>query len=981
MTQKVRAIAKIVGLAVLGWGVLLPADVSAQETSIAGVVTDSTGGVLPGVTVEASSPVLIEGSRVAVTDSQGVYRVVDLRPGTYRVTYTLPGFSRVLREGIQLTTGFTASVNVQLTVGALEETVTVTTVSPVVDVQSVVQRKVITQEILEALPIAKSMQSFVAIVPGLQVSAANRDVGGTTGDRPLGTTIHGGRPGDQHIYYNGLRSNNFNSAGTGGGGGYSIYFNPAAIAEINLETGQQTISSESGGVIISVIPKEGGNLFSGVFVVNGTNEDLQSSNLTNDLRARGVSTVPRISGIFDVNAGLGGPIVREKVWFYGAYRRWGSETFVGGDKFFSAAPLAWAPTPDSTRDAYDQNLASDFNGRLTSQISQNNKVSFAIDFQRRCLCYQGITGNVSPEATTFTRDRSHYWQGKWSHTATNRLLLQAGVSHNKMNWNGAPQPGVGPDVISVVELSTGQRYRATGLFNSRTQDEGFNSSTYNMNFTANYVTGSHSFFAGTNVLHARPTTDWHVNGDREYRFLNGQPFSIILRAMPKKEQNRMNDVAIYVADRWTIDRLTLNLGLRYTQFMGYVPEQIVPAGTFLPATTYPEIRDVVNWRDLTPRAGVAYDLRGDGKTALKVSVSKFLTGHAGDVVNRDNPQSTIADNATRSWFDLDNDFVEDCDLLNPDLNGECGAISDRRFGTSRSQTTFQDRETQHGFGVRDGSWEIAAGVQRELMPSVSMEATYFRRWYGNFLATDNRLVGPGDFDPFCVTAPVDSRLPGGGGDSICGLYDIKPQQFGLVDNFVTFADTFGTRTEVYNGVDLTVNARLPRRAFVQGGVNVGRSATDDCDVRPDSPQKLFCNVTPKFLTDVKLAVSYPLPWWDLQLSGTIQSSPGPEITASHTVPSSEVAPSLGRPLASGRTTTVALVEPGTMYGERLNQLDLRMAKSVRMARFTVRGIVDLYNVFNANTVLDQNNTYGPRWQQPLIILPGRFVKFGMQVNF
>ncbi len=170
----------------------------------------------------ASSPVLIEGTRVAVTDNQGVYRVVDLRPGTYRVTFTLPGFSRVLREGVLLT----ATVNVQLAVGALEETVTVNSASPIVDVQSVVKREVVTQETLDTLPIAKSMQSFVAIIPGLQVSAANRDVGGTTGDRPLGTSIDGGREGDQHIYYDGLRSNNFNSAGDWGGGGYSIVLQP-----------------------------------------------------------------------------------------------------------------------------------------------------------------------------------------------------------------------------------------------------------------------------------------------------------------------------------------------------------------------------------------------------------------------------------------------------------------------------------------------------------------------------------------------------------------------------------------------------------------------------------------------------------------------------------------------------------------------------------------------------------------------------------
>lgn len=974
-------LAVLAGLTVLGWAVLLPADAAAQETSITGVVTDTTGAVLPGVTVESSSPVLIEGSRSATTDSQGVYRIIDLRPGTYRVSFTLPGFRVVVREGVQLNSGFTATISVQLAVGAVEETVTVSSASPIVDVQSVVQRETITAETLETLPIAKSVQSFVAIVPGLQVAAANRDVGGTTGDRPLDSSIHGGRGGDMHIFYDGLRSNNFNSAGTGGGGGYSIYFNPAAIAEINLETGQQAISTESGGVIISVIPKEGGNTFSGIFVTNGTNDNFQSSNLDDDLRARGVTTVPRVKGIFDLNLGIGGPVVKEKVWFYGAYRRWGSENFVGGSKFFPKDPLSFLPNPDTARDAYDQNLATDYSGRLTSQLSERNKVTFAVDFQRRCLCYQGITGNVSPEATSFTLDRSHYWQTKWTNTTTSRLLLQAGASHNKMNWNQAPQPGVSENMYSIVENSTGLRYRSVGQFNSRIQDEGYNSSTYNMTFNANYVTGSHSFFAGTNILHARPTTDWHYNGDREWRFLNGEPVSILLRAMPRKEMNRMNGLNIYASDRWTIGRMTLNGAIRFTQFLGYVPEQNVPAGVFLPERHYAEVPDVVSWRDISPRVGVSYDPWGDGKTAIKASVGQFLVGHAGDVVNRSNPQSIVADNATRAWTDSNRNFIEDCDLRNPDANGECGPISNRLFGQPTSVSTLTDPDTLRGFGVRDYNWETVLGVQRQLLSGVSVDVAYFRRWYGNFLATDNRAVGNADYDQYCVTAPADSRLPGGGGERICGLYDVNPTKFGLVDNLQTFASNFGKQTEIYNGVDVTMNARLPRRAFVQGGINVGRSATNNCEILPDSPQNRFCDVSPKFLTDFKLAISYPMPW-DIQFSATVQSSPGPQITATANYTAAQVQESLGRPLAGGaRTTTVELIRPGTMFGERLNQLDLRFGKQFRVERFIFRGMVDLYNAFNSNAVLAVNTTYGPAWQRPLNILPGRFVKFGLQMNF
>lgn len=981
MRKTSRGKVAIVGLMVFGSLMLVPTESRAQETSIAGTVSDTTGAVLPGVTVEVSSPVLIEGSRTAVSDNQGVYRVVDLRPGTYRVAYTLAGFNTVVREGVQLSAGFTATVNVQLAVGSVEETVTVSSASPIVDVQSVVQRETITAETLETLPIAKSVQSFVAIVPGLAVSAVNRDVGGTTGDRPLGATIHGGREGDQHIFYDGLRSNNFNSAGTGGGGGYSIYFNPAAIAEINLETGQQTISTESGGVVITVIPKEGGNLFSGILLANGTNQHFQGTNLSDDLRARGVSTVPKVKNIYDLNGGLGGPVVKERLWFYGAYRRWGSESYVGGSKFFARDPLSFVPNPDPTQDAYDQNLASDYSGRLTSQLSGRNKVSFAVDFQRRCLCYQGITGNVSPEATAYTRDRSHYIQGKWTNTVTNRLLLQAGASHNKMNWNGAPQPGISEDMYSIVELSTGLRYRSVGQFNSRIQEEGYNSSTYNVTFNANYVTGSHSLFLGTNILHARPTTDWHYNGDREWRFLNGEPVSILLRAMPRKEMNRMNGLNLYASDRWTVGKMTLNAGLRFTQFLGYVPEQHVPAGVFLPARDYAEVPDVVGWRDLSPRIGVSYDPWGDGKTAIKASIGHFLVGHAGDVVNRSNPQSVVADNATRAWTDSNRNFIEDCNLLNPDQNGECGPISNRLFGQPTSVATLQDPATQHGYGVRDYSWEAVVGVQRQVLPGVSVDVAYFRRWYGNFLATDNRAVGNADFDPFCVTAPSDARLPGGGGERICGLFDLNPSKFGLVDNLVTFADTFGTQTEVYNGVDVTMNARLPNRGFVQGGFNVGRTATNNCAILPDSPQNRFCDVTPNFLPDFKVAVSYPLPW-SVQFSATAQSSPGPMITATANYTSAEVAQSLGRPLAGGaRSTTVELIQPGTMFGERMNQLDLRFSKQFTVSRYSLRPMLDLYNVFNSNAVLAVNTTYGPAWQRPLVILPARFVKFGFQMNF
>ncbi len=1024
-----RSLAAFGGLLVLS---LLIATTPAAAQGIAGQVSDTTGGVLPGVAVEAASPALIEGSRTVFTDGGGLYNIIDLRPGEYTVTFTLPGFTTIIREGITLNAGFTATVDVELTVGGVEETVTVTGASPVVDVQNVVQQEVLTAETLDTLPIAKSLASFVAVVPGLKVGVtyANADVGGTTGDRPIGTSIHGSRAADQHVYYNGQRTNNINAsaASTGGGGAQSIYFNPAAIAEISLETGQQSITNDSGGVLINVIPKEGGNTLSGTVLFNGTNGDLQADNLTDELRGAGVNP-PRIKNIFDVNGGVGGPIVRDRIWFHGAYRRWGTESYQP-TRFFYDNPVGWPSLPvagsaaaryglhgnynpnairDATTQAYDQNLSWDLNGIITMQVSDNNKIAVAGTRQRRCLCYFGIDfRNASPEATWLARDRSHYWQAKWTYTASSRLLIQAGTSSNKMNWNSGPNPIASDDIVSVLDTDTGFRTRATDRYNGRDQAKGYNSSTYHSNVAVSYVTGSHTLMVGGSYLHGRPTTDWESNRGLNYEFSPDAagtlaPSAVIMRATPQSLLNRVNEIALYASDQWTIDRLTLNLGIRYTHFDGFVPDVSLPAGPFVPQRNYQRVDDIVSWHDLTPRIGFAYDLFGDGRTALKATFARYLIGHAGDVINRENPQVFVAENARRTWNDLNGNFEPDCVLHAkgtfggvagiPGANGECGAISNVQFGDFLGRSTFQDEATLFGWHNRDDNWEITAGVQHELAPGVALDVVYFRRWYGNFLTLDNRAVTNANYDEYCLTGPLDSRLPGGGGELICGLYDIQPAFFGQVDNLNTFASNFGEQTEVYNGFDVTVNARLADGAFVAGGINIGRTATNDCAVRPDSPEARFCAVTPPFLTDLKLSAAYPLPWWDIEFSATIQNSPGSEIGANWTTlpaAANAVWASGGQATAmpfrtfaagTGARVTVPLIEPGTLYGDRLNQVDFRVSKSIRMDRYNLKVIMDLYNLFNLNPTITFNNTYGSRWQNPFTILPGRFAKFGLQLDF
>jgi hypothetical protein len=336
--------------------------------------------------------------------------------------------------------------------------------------------------------------------------------------------------------------------------------------------------------------------------------------------------------------------------------------------------------------------------------------------------------------------------------------------------------------------------------------------------------------------------------------------------------------------------------------------------------------------------------------------------------------------------------VPDCDLRNPLANGECGAWSDLTFGLIReSNTRFAD-DAVTGFNRQpDTSWQGSVSVQHELRPGVGLNVGYFRTWYVGFAATDNQAIMPADFDEFCITAPVDSRLPNSG-QQLCGLYDLRPGVFGLTDNLVTQASHYGTQTEVYNGVDVTLSARFAEGGQLSGGLSTGRTVTDECFV-VDSPQQArdgFCNVTPPWSagTQVKFAAVYPLPW-ELQASAIYQNIPGIPITASYVATNAQIASSLGRNLGSCRgaatcngTVTVELIPANSAFEDRLQQVDLRFTRTLRLPRNArVQGSFDVYNLFNANSILNMNTRYGSSWQNVIQIMGGRLFKFSARLDF
>jgi len=956
---------------------IFPALCFAQFGAIAGAVRDSTGAVLPGVTIEAASPALIEKVRTAVSDSAGQYRVEQLRPGVYTVTFTLTGFNTVRREGIKISGGFTAPVNPSLRVGAVTETITVTGEAPVVDVQSVSQQKTLTKEALDALPTARSFATLGTALPG--VTANQRDVGGTQGERGNMLSAHGGATLDMTLQVDGISISN--SSPLFGNAASQFSLNDAAASEISFETGAISVEASSGGVRVNVIPQEGGNRFSGSLFGNFATNEMSMSNYTDELKVRGLTAPVGYDKLWDESAAFGGPIRRDRVWFFYAHRYRGNDVR-GADAYYEGNPTDFVYDADLSRPVRQGGWDLDNQIRITSQLTPRNKVSGFYDRTNKCNCPTVAVGptTVGQSALQLTYPVTWMASFRWQAVISSRLLWDSALAYDRQASLFGPQPDAGitpTEPISVLESTTNRRLRAP--FTTFGED----TRQYNSRGALSYVTGSHAAKVGF-TMHwgSREGPNHAFSNATSYTLFNGIPQSITMSTAPYTTLLDTNsDMGIHASDKWTLRRLTVNAGIRFDYVNLSIPAQSAAATRWVGARSFDAIEDVPNYKDISPRVGVSYDLFGNGKTAVKATVSRYVTQAVFGVASAINPFTTTVNTATRTWVD-DGDFIPEGDPLNPLPNGEFTGTINQNFGKS-VPTIRYDPDVIEGWGKRGYNWEYSASVQHELLPRISMEVGYFRRTFGNQTVTDNLDVTPADYTHFCITAPTDSRLGGVSGSQVCRLYDVIPTKAGIASNrIIRFADNYsGETSQTFDGVDISVNARPSGRLFLQAGVSTGRTVTKDCS-EVDNPASLrFCEVTSPFQGNYRVSGAYTFPW-SVQVSGVFQGLPPSGISATYAVRNAEAGASLGRPIATpGGVINVPLLEPNTVFGERVNQLDLRVSKGVRVGRYRAEVIADFYNVFNTSTVLTVTNTYGPTWLRPNTILQSAFVKLGGRLTF
>jgi hypothetical protein len=1009
-------------------GLLLPATAFAQA-AITGVVRDSSGGVLPGATVEAASPVLIEKVRSVVTDATGQYRIVDLRPGTYAVTFTLPGFATVRREGIELSGNFVATVNADLRVGQIEETVTVTGESPIVDVQSTRTQNILDREVLALIPSSRSVGGIQAIIPGM---SAEGDNGGITGSMQGGAArIHGGRPNDSRIYADGI---NMGWAGSSGGGGQMPQV--ASAEEVVMTISGGLGEAETGGVVFNAVPREGSNTFSGQFNYSGSNDSLQGSNYSQSLKDQGLRAPFELLSVYDVSGMYGGRIQRDKLWFYTVYRQTGGRRTVPGMFWNRNAgnPNAWTVDLDTSKQAFNNNLERMGTIRLTWQATPRNKFNFHWSEQYNDANYGegGGTATSTPEASSrvlYIPSRQPH--ATWQSPITGRLLAEAGWgmyqaryrfgprndgTYNKQMIQQVEQLGPIPNLTSRMPRAPGQGGFTHSLIGNLAS----------LRASLTYVTGAHNMKFGYQGGFGNPSQTYQ-NDTQVVQVVtrSGQPTQLtqtISVGPDTKYVRNLIPTNFYAQDQWTMNRLTLQGGIRYDSLISNYPDQGVGGegwpylaeALFFPSRSTPGY----DWKDITPRVGVAYDLFGTGKTAVKFNIGKYMEAITASNNDLDmNPLVRTATSTTRSWNDADRDFVPDCDLNSRTANGECGAMLNQNLGRAVFTRSF-DPNYVTGWGTRAYNWGLGVSVQHEVAPRVSVTVAYNRNWWGNWYVVDNRATTAADYTPYSIAAPLDPRLPNGGGYTIGGLYNLVPAKVGQVDELAQSSKNFADQTENWQGIDVSVNARLQNGLMVQAGTSTGRRLADGCAVRAVLPElgnidsglgpgnssvtgtvnalgggayalsvrNPYCRIEEPYRTDFRGLATYTIPKVDVLIAGTFVSIPGDSLRADYVATNAWIAAGpqpLGRNLTGPPTVTVNLIEPATLWGERRNNIDMRIAKIIRYGTMRTQVGVDIYNLLNTDTVTNYNYGFipGGSWLTPTAIVPARYARISVQFDF
>jgi Carboxypeptidase regulatory-like domain len=966
-------------------GLVLVPGIAAAQSTISGAVTDTTGAVMPGVSVEASSPALIEKTRFATTDDQGRYTIVDVRPGVYSVKFTLQGFTSVTREGIQIAANITVPINAELKVGSVAETITVTGATPMVDVQQAAQRQVLGREQLDTLPTARSFLSTGVVVPAAKISRP--DMGGVQVGQASYLSARGRSSNDNAVEVDGIDVRISNGVSQSG------YNNFAMVQDVTYQTSAMGPDAAGGGVRINMIPRDGGNRFSGDFFVGGSFDGWQKDNLTQELRDAGLRSADALKHLIEATPAVGGPILRDRVWFFGSVKYSEVQVSPAGSHYFATGDPGI-----TTNDLHN------VSGRVTWQISPRNKVSGYVDrwfksqdhtitFTAGECCAPGVDWETA--TSTYPAHNSYLSYVKWTSPLTSRLLVETGFSAVQFPTEfGTPLPGIVKDV-GTPEWYAGALKQDITL-NTFVGQSNFSSQfaeqpSYAVTSSVSYVTGSHNVKAGMQYRYANSDSSAPgANAHLTQQYQNRLPVRVLVYAVPHEVSTSIDEFAAFAMDSWVINRLTVTGGLRLDRFGGQVNPMSLPAGRFVGARSFPELHPTEPFFDLSPRVSAVYDLFGNAHTALKFSANKYLTPLSVFFFNPFAPNSSTPD--TRIWQDTD--FIPGSSTpsgavlaTNGDniaQDNEIGPRQNNRFGLAAEQRADSDLQ-------REFSWDYSASVQHEIRPNLSVMAGWYYSATHDAQQTINVLRSISDYTPFQVVNPY---IP----SEMVTIYRLNNNKVGVVDNVTTNSSV---NHRDYQSYEVSVTSRLLSGGTMNFGWAMERVRRVSCDT-PNPNLLRFCDHTGGLYQELgavpaipyrheyKFSMSQEVPYQFIVGASFVSFSGANRLVgatggANVVGTGGSVAwpvPAAQFPGGITEAVTVPLLAPGISYLDRWNQLDLSVRRSFKVGqRFELRPALELYNVTNGAVVLSRNNNFGPALDAPLSVLQGRFTKLSVLVKF
>jgi len=943
--------------------------------SIAGTVVDSSGAAVPGATVTASSLALIKGSISLQSDAQGYYKFLELPPGDYSIKVVKDGFSSFVANGITVNSAVTVTSDAKLAIGSLTQEVVVNDSAASIDTENVASQQVLGQQLLEGIPTGRNPWADANMVPA--VVPNGRDVGGSSGMQALNMVVHGSSPADQRFMIDGV---NVTWAGLTGGA-TAIYYDQGMFQEINYRIGALPADVGPSGVYMNMVTKDGGNQVHGTLFANGAGEGKQSNNVNSALAAQLRKNVvgseqnnPNLvfgnptTITYDYNGQIGGPLLRDKLWYFGSFRWWKVNNIVSG-----------AFNPDESP-AINDNLIANEMVKLSYQATPKNHFSAMYSRNQKNRYHRRNTPPyfIPDKAAVLQNQPGSTVIAKWVYTPNGKWVIDNGAGYTHIKYPQRYEPGVLPTDISVTDSTLSTLANAA-------QDNYVNP-TWRLSLASSASTllnsgvGTHSLRFGYEFTHDYFAQIYTENGNLQAIFNNGVPQFAGLATTPIQQQtNKLNTLSFYGQDSWKLThRLTVDLGLRWEYLQGYIPAQTSPASEWLnvisgstaATRSTPAMSNLPNWKYFTPRVGLSWDVTGRGRTVIKASFSKYMQGAGMNLLTNVNPLQYFTNNVP--WTDKNGDGLPEyygflADGVTPDPRNEFNPAAGSGFAKSYTQAP----------GIRrPNSWEQSIGFQQSLPYDFILSVSGWHRATSDLIGRYNASVPSSGYTPVVIANPVNG--------SPLTVYNqtaaiVPLAQYVLVNSPLLNND--------YRGLDVSVQKNLSHSFMIQGGLTWSRlrgaitgdlnTALDDLNNPNNNINRIGEYTGYDVPIQVKFSGIYKLPY-KFEVAGGWQYASGQPVTETYTLTSAI----LGQTLHQSQTITV--VPSGPIRISPTNLVDLRFARPTHFKdRYTIKPEFDIYNLTNsaAITAVNQSLNNSSLTLNPTTIMPPRLFKVGAQFEF